>query len=267
MNGSQDFYDPDSRRYRLLATTSCWPRAAVFDCDGLLIDTAACWRRAFTRAAQRTGRQMPEAMLQRLNGASIESASETLGLSAAVLRAELTDAFRHAELTALPGAPQLLERLRQRMSLAIATNGPLCVVSEALQRVGLRDAFPVVVSAESQPRAKPAPDVYLAACAQLGVHPSDTIAFEDSALGAQAARDAGLTLIVVPSDPCEAIPADLRARRLDDQRIVGFLRLEDRVPVRQGALAESAALDEAPDIQRAERAADCSYLAEAEEVG
>jgi beta-phosphoglucomutase-like phosphatase (HAD superfamily) len=49
-------------------------------------------------------------------------------------------------------------------------------------------------------RAKPAPDLYLAACAGLGVRPDEAIAFEDSRNGMLAAQTAGMRCIVVPNE-------------------------------------------------------------------
>ena len=129
------------------------------------------------------------------------------------------------------------------MPLAVATNGPRDLVSRALEQVSLRDAFDAIFSAETEPREKPAPDVYRTACAELGVDPSDAIAFEDSAVGAEAAERAGLTVVVVPSNPRERIAADLLVPRLDDDRLAGLLRLDDvsprRVPGNDGRVGRA----------------------------
>jgi len=232
-----------TRFSRLAHIPNAWPRAAVFDCDGLLIDTAACWRDAFVRALQLQGRELSGPTLQQLGGASIRSAADILNVPAPRLRRELEAAFERAKLAALPGAALLIERLRPRMPLAVATNGPRNLISRALERVSLRDAFDAIVSAETESRDKPAPDVYETACAKLGVDPSDAIAFEDSAVGAQAARRAGLTVVVVPSNPGERITADLLVPRLDDNRLSGLLRLDDvllaRAPATNGRVRRS----------------------------
>jgi HAD superfamily hydrolase (TIGR01509 family) len=226
MDSSQDFHDPLPERLQAGAQ-SPWPRAAVFDCDGLLVDTAACWRSAFELAARRFGRELSPGALSELNGASVRSAARILDVPAPFLRTELHAAFEQATFAALPGAALLVDRLRARIPLAVATNGPARLVSDALERVGLRDAFGVVISAEALPHDKPAPDVYLAACAHLGVDPSDAIAFEDSGVGATAARQAGLTVVLVPSNRRERVNADLRVGRLDDHRLLSLLRIEE----------------------------------------
>lgn len=230
-------------------TCGIWPRAAVFDCDGLLIDTADCWRDAFVRTLREHGRELAASTFQQLSGASVGSAADMLGVSATQLRDELEMAFRRAKLTALPGAALLTERLRPRMPLAVATNGPRDLVSRALEQVKLRHAFDAIISAETEQREKPAPDVYRTACAQLGVDPSDAIAFEDSAIGAQAARRAGLTVVVVTSTPNKLMAADLVVQRLDDNRLAGLLRLDDVLAERTRANDHSR--DGRPDDPRA----------------
>jgi HAD superfamily hydrolase (TIGR01509 family) len=226
MFGSPDFHSHDGPRATRPGAAR-WPLAAVFDCDGLLLDTAACWREAFEYALREDGRELDLALLAGLSGASVRTAAELLDVSPGLLRLELEAAFARARLQALPGAALLVSRLRSLMPLGVATNGPESLVTSALNRVDLLDAFEAVVSAESEAHDKPAPHVYLAACARLGVDPSDAIAFEDSAIGVQAATRAGLTVVFVPSDPRDRAAADLRVSRLDDQRLFGLLGIDD----------------------------------------
>jgi HAD superfamily hydrolase (TIGR01509 family) len=197
-------------------------QAAVFDCDGLLVDSAACWRLAYERVLAREDRTLDRALLGSLNGASVRSAAMALRVDAPALQAELRLAFERAPLAACAGAQALLARLRGRLALAVATNAPCELVGIALQRVGLSAYLPVVVGAEALPE-KPAPDVYLAACEALAVEPARAFALEDSPVGATAALAAGLRLIYIPSGERGAVPADVRARRLDDEVVFAAL--------------------------------------------
>ena len=94
-----------------------------------------------------------------------------------------------------PGAAELVARLRGKVPVAIASNTALSLVSLALASAPFGDAFDAVVSAEEVGRPKPAPDIYLEACRQLGVEPAQAIGLEDSTSGIAAA---GLTVIAVP---------------------------------------------------------------------
>jgi beta-phosphoglucomutase-like phosphatase (HAD superfamily) len=68
--------------------------------------------------------------------------------------------------------------------------------------------------------------VYLEACRQLGAAPAATIAFEDSTVGAAAARAAGLFVVGIPS-AAAALDADLHATRLDDASVLRHLGFEE----------------------------------------
>jgi HAD superfamily hydrolase (TIGR01509 family) len=201
-----------------------WPLAAVFDFDGLLISTAACWHRAYRDALARAGRQLDPASAAELTGASVQAAAAFLQVAVGDLRDSLDEAFADSSLPLLPGARSLVTLLAERMPLAVATNGPGDLVEGALERVGLRHHFKIVLSGEPPRRAKPAPDVYTAACQVLGVQPAQAVAFEDSPVGVLAARRAGLTVVHV-SPPGEPAGADCHVPHLEDPRLLDLLGL------------------------------------------
>lgn len=208
-----------------------WPVAAVFDCDGLLAGTEHCWHAAYRAVAADAGRSLAGVSLASLNGASVGLAAERLGCALDVpisherLREQLQQAVELQPLQAMAGAERLLQALGRELPLAVASNGPAAVVETVLDRTGLRRHFATIVSAEQVAAPKPWPHVYLEACRQLAVDPSDAIALEDSPLGAEAARTAGLLLIAIPSDPDDHIEADLTAARLDDPRVLSLFGL------------------------------------------
>lgn len=208
------------------------PHAAVFDCDGLLVDSAHCWERAYAKVAAARGRSLDDIRLERLLGASVARAaslvSRDLGehVSTRELRAALDERFATDPPEALPGACELIGDLAARMPLGVASNGPLDIVLAVLDQLGVRDCFAAVVSAEETERDKPEPDVYLEACRQLAVAPGDAVAFEDSPLGARSARSAGLFVVVVPSAPGPQVDADLIVPSLSDARLRAFLGVD-----------------------------------------
>lgn len=205
-----------------------WPVAAVFDCDGLLVDSEHCWHAAYRASAAAVGRSLAGVSLASFNGASVGLAAERLSralglpISHELLREQLQLAVETEPIQPMPGAAWLLATLGAELPLAVASNGPAPVVETLLRRTGLRDRFSVLVSAEQTPAPKPYPHVYLEACRRLGVDPSDAIAVEDSELGAAAARAAGLLLIAVPTDPRARIETDLTVARLDDPRVLSL---------------------------------------------
>ena len=101
---------------------------------------------------------------------------------------------------ALPGVLDLLAAAeRHELPVAVASSSPLEWVNRHLERLQLRDRIAAVRSRDHVDRAKPWPDVFLAAAAALGRHPSTVVVIEDSLSGCAAAKAAGMTCVVVPN--------------------------------------------------------------------
>lgn len=208
-----------------------WPRACVFDCDGLLVASNGAWESAYVEIARELGHERA-LNLGALLGASVASAAEGLTrqlgrrVSPRLVRERLHDAFDRSPPRAMPGAHALLERLAPRLGRAVASNGPAELVRESLRQTELLPYFGTVVCAESVARPKPAPDVYVDACRRLGVHPSDAIGLEDSLVGARAAVAAGLTVVGVGVKGAARAVVDVVVGELHDPVLLQFLGLE-----------------------------------------
>jgi HAD superfamily hydrolase (TIGR01509 family) len=186
-------------------------QAVVFDCDGVLVDSSAAWAGAFGEGAAAAGFRLADQHHRALLGSSAGSAAAQIagwaGLpdAADAVRAQISESLRAAVRShpphPLPGVVALLAELRQRVPLAVASNAPGDVLAAELQASGLYSAFDEIVSADDVREPKPAPDIYLAACAALGVNPATAVALEDSADGATAAQRANLSLVVVTDRP------------------------------------------------------------------
>lgn len=205
------------------------PLLCCFDFDGLLADTAEQWTRAFIDAGRAGGGRATRIDLTELHGASVEAAarglSRQLGVTveAADLLRALMDAFRIDPPATLPGVAPLIDALAGSTRLVVVTNGPHRLVQELLVALDLHRHFEFVISADSVPYPKPAPDVYSAACRGAGVAPADAVAFEDSPVGVRSARSAGLQVVGVSADA--ALDADLVVPSLEDPRVRIYLNL------------------------------------------
>ena len=174
--------------------------------DGLLVDSEPLWALAERELLMRHGEHFTPANAEATHGRSIEDtiaayARRLGGVDPTDLRTELMMLMRihYAERLALrPGARELVRSLEGRVALGVASNTDGALVRLALDKVGLLDAFAVIVSGADIGRAKPCPDVYLAACHALKVEPRDAVAFEDSPVGVRAAKAAGMTCVGVP---------------------------------------------------------------------
>lgn len=176
--------------------------------DGLLLDTETLWHTAEIELFRRHGGEFTWEDKMAVIGSSFESTAryfaERLARPVAEGRAlvdemiELMYEQLQRQVEARPGAVALVDRLRGRVPLGLASNSPRRLVDTALASVGLTDSFGAIVTSDDVVHAKPAPDIYLETCRRLGVDPIHALALEDSASGIAAAKAAGLTCIAVP---------------------------------------------------------------------
>lgn len=191
--------------------------AVVFDCDGLLAETESAWTRAETTIFREHGHDFGPEQKQILIGGTLASGGEAMaeyfglpgtGQSLAARLADLVWRELAAGTPALPGARDMAELLLRRgIPIAVASNSPRHFVDAALSSARLADLFDVIVSSEDVAHAKPAPDLYMAACARLAADPEHSVAFEDSRTGVASARAANMFVIAVPSTPRAVLDA------------------------------------------------------------
>lgn len=201
-------------------------RAAIFDMDGLLIDSEPFWQRAERAVFGSVGIDVTEEMsrvtapmtprqvtehwyrLHPWTGATLEE------IEAAVI-ARVGEQIR-AHRQSLPGVQECLTLCRDLgWRVALASNSPEVLCHLVLAELGIADRFEQVLSADHVPLGKPDPAIYLLAAQRLGVEPRECLVFEDSPGGVRAARAAGMCVIAIPRDaqgfPGEALPhAELR---------------------------------------------------------
>ena len=185
------------------------PMAYIFDMDSLLADTSAIWREAEDRLLRRLGDAWSPQWAERYRGLNASDLaavvhgrlrpSQSLDWCRQFMHRALREAYEVGELTAMPGAVELVERLHGRAPMAVASGSPREGIEIATRRLGIRVCFDAVISSEAVGRGKPAPDVFLAAAARLGAAPASCIVFEDSVVGVEAAVAAAMTCFAVPS--------------------------------------------------------------------
>ncbi|MFC0842940.1 HAD family hydrolase [Streptomyces noboritoensis] len=191
--------------------------AVVLDCDGTLVDTQAHWDRACAAVCARHGVSLRDADRLALIGLHLTELGRALGrllgrpaeheALAGQVR-ELVSESLDEGVTAMPGAAEFVARLSTSRPLAVVSNSPRRAVVRHLERVGLADAFELVLGSDDVDRPKPAPDLYHTACERLRVAPAGAVAVEDSAIGVRSARAAGLYVVAVPSSPGPALSGD-----------------------------------------------------------
>jgi HAD superfamily hydrolase (TIGR01509 family) len=215
------------------------PRAVIFDNDGLLLDTEQAWTRAEQILFARRGQKFTMEHKRSLIGSSRSTAAVKLEVMLELpkdggrLMDELHELVMNEALAGVPprpGALELLGRLTgERMPLALASNSQREFVERTLGNAGLLDGtFKAIICAEDVEHPKPAPDIYLEACRQLEVRPSDCVALEDSATGVTSAAAAGMLVIGVPYFPGSELPgSNILVESLADPAIAQAMGLAE----------------------------------------
>ncbi len=187
-------------------------RALVFDFDGLILETETPAYQAWVEIYREFGHELPKALwLDYIGreGGWFDALAYLEGLAGPQPDRDAITRRRDERKTELvmkvaetAGLRALLTEARARdLLLAVCSSSTPKWVLGHLDRLGLRDFFDHVQCRDRPDlRAKPAPDLYLAACAGLSVRPENAIAFEDSRNGMLAAQAAGMRCVVVPNE-------------------------------------------------------------------
>jgi HAD superfamily hydrolase (TIGR01509 family) len=186
----------------------------VFDFDGLIIDSEWVIYQSALAAFAAHGHELAVEAWATIVGTHNDSdhtwwdrvcaASGASGFDRAAFEAAYLaqDRSNRDALPALPGVVELVEELASvGIPLGIASSSSRSWLDRHVGRLGLDRHFATLVGADLVDGVgKPAPDVYLRACADLGADPARSVALEDSAHGVTAAKAAGLVAVAVPSE-------------------------------------------------------------------
>lgn len=203
-----------------------WPRAVLFDLDGTLIDSAPDIAAAVNELLSRSNRgPLTLAQVTSMIGNGVEKLVERAfaatgdALAPAELRREqmaMVDVYADhlTQLTVpMPAALDVLEVFHgDGILLGLVTNKPQRFIETILDHLGMSSLFGAVIGGDAGVTKKPAPDMLLAAMQQLGVEPWSTVMVGDSTSDVEAARAAGVPVVVVRGGysnvPLEQLGAD-----------------------------------------------------------
>lgn len=181
--------------------------AVIFDLDGVLIDSEPVWEEVRRQVVAEHGGQWAADTQQRLMGMSTGEWARYLsgelgvqlppGEVAELVISQMRDRYRE-HLPLLPGATAAVRQMSAHWTLGLASSAPLALIHTVLNASALHSYFAAAMSTEQVKAGKPAPDIYLAVAAKLGVPPGQCAAVEDSANGLRAAAAAGCQVIAVP---------------------------------------------------------------------
>ncbi len=181
------------------------PRGIIFDCDGTLADTMPLHWRAWQVIAGRYGLHFPEDRFYSLGGVPSRDILRMLGREQGIELDPLA-AAHEKEAEFHPLIPQVqpvaavvavAREYHGRIPLAVASGGTQKIITQILFHLGIVELFDAIVTSEQVTRQKPAPDIFLEAARRIGVRPEHCRAYEDTDLGMQAIRDAGMEAVDV----------------------------------------------------------------------
>ena len=194
----------------MMRTTPSLPAAAIFDMDGVLVDSNPFhlekwveFLRDHRIPFQRD--DLPKLILGQRNDTALrhffgpELSDEDSHRLSEELEARFRAAFRpHAK--PLPGLTDLIAECdRAKIAMGVASSAMAKNVEFVVDALGFRPYFRCLVSGDEVAHPKPHPEIYLKAAAKLGLVPEDCVAFEDSFPGIEAAKQAGMKCVAIGS--------------------------------------------------------------------
>jgi beta-phosphoglucomutase family hydrolase len=180
-------------------------RGIIFDCDGTLADTMPLHWRAWQAIMTRHRLQFPEDRFYSLGGVPSRDILKMLSQEQGIPLDHLAVA-REKETEYLPLIAQvepinavvgIARENHGKVPLAVASGGTRKIIELVLEHLGIRQLFAAVVTSEDVTNQKPAPDIFLEAARRIGVEPGFCRAYEDTDLGMQAIRAAGMEAVDV----------------------------------------------------------------------
>jgi beta-phosphoglucomutase family hydrolase len=205
---------------------------AIFDWDGVIIDSSAHHEESWERLAKETGYSLPPGHFKRgfgmKNDVIIPNLLRWTSDSAEINRLSLRKEALYREivlewgLKPLPGVVTWLNQLRDHaIPCAVGSSTHRLNIDTGLQLIGLRDRFQAIVTAEDVSHGKPDPEVFLTAASRIGMAPDACVVFEDALVGIEAAHRGGMKAVAVATtNPIDLLhTADLAVHRLDELTI------------------------------------------------
>jgi beta-phosphoglucomutase family hydrolase len=202
---------------------------AIFDWDGVIVDSSSHHQESWERLARETGLALPEGHFKKgfgmknefiipnlLNWSKLPEEIEQLSLRKEALYREI---LLEWGIHPLPGVTAWLAELKRHgIPCAIGSSTHRLNIETILNMLAFKDCFNTIVTAEDVSHGKPDPEVFLTAAERIGLNPSHCVVFEDALVGIEAAHRGGMKVVAVATtNPIEALnAADLAVHRLNE---------------------------------------------------
>ena len=207
-------------------------RGAIFDWDGVIVDSSRHHEESWVRLASELGEVLPEGFFLESFGMRNEQiipsmlgwATEPAAVSDLSQRKEVLyrEIVREWGIEPLPGVRPWIEALGDAgIPCVIASSTQRATIELSLESFGLRSAFSGIVSSEDVSRGKPDPEVFLLAAELVDVPVDRCVVFEDAPVGIQAGCAAGMPVVgLTTTHPGNRLEGATHiANRLDELQI------------------------------------------------
>jgi pseudouridine-5'-monophosphatase len=184
-------------------------RGVAFDMDGLLLNTEDLYGEAGEILMSRRGKSYRDEVRRKMIGHpdvkafSVLIEEEGLEESWEVLAKETEEILYELlpnRLDVMPGVWEMLDRLEKLgLPKCVATSSTRSFATTALGIVKVYERMDFILTAADVPFGKPAPDIYLASAAKMGIDPETMLVLEDSPTGTKAGVAAGAYVVSVPN--------------------------------------------------------------------
>ncbi|MGK8176308.1 HAD family hydrolase [Aeromonas dhakensis] len=178
--------------------------ALIFDMDGTLVDSMPRHLDAWEATSAEFGLPFDRAQLNEYGGIPtrkiVAILAEQHGLTIdveAFTRRKVALYMEHIQqVSVFPAMWELVRRCHGKVPMGIGTGSPRNQAESILKSTGLDAYIQVVVSADDVINHKPHPDTFLQVAEQLGANPANCLVFEDTQIGLQAGRAAGMETVL-----------------------------------------------------------------------
>ncbi len=211
---------------------------ALFDWDGVVIDSSTQHEKSWELLADEIGKPLPRDHFTRGFGMKNQVIiPEILGWTSDPEQVEIyslrkehlyREIIRDEGIRALPGVIELLQLLQSReVPCAVASSTHRENIDAVFDVIGLRPYFQAIVTAEDVKRGKPDPEVFVKSAEKIGRPASACVVFEDAHVGIEAGLSAGARVIAVATtNPLDDLgKANLAVRSLQDVDWDSFIGL------------------------------------------
>lgn len=180
-------------------------KGLVFDCDGTLAHTMPLHWRAWQAIATKYKLHFPEERFYALGGVPSRDILQMLAQEQGVTFDHIQAAHEKenvylplmAQVEPIHAVVEIARANYGKIPMAVASGGTQPIIVQVLEHLKIRHLFDAVVTSEMVTNQKPAPDIFLEAARRIGVDPKACRGYEDTDLGMQAIRSAGMEAVDV----------------------------------------------------------------------